>query len=130
MLRNIAMYTVRHLPVRKPLVQEVLNFVDRFTALYFMATGAPPAVRQIKILPMKSICLLANNIQNDVVTIYRSQEVLKMLSLYTQIFLALVEENLISPSKLFCRNICNFPTNIFCCKLCPSNKPEEKFTMI
>jgi hypothetical protein len=57
--------------------------------------------------------VLADNIRNEVVTIHRSQEVLKMLSLYMQTFLAPVEEVLIYPLKLFCRNICNFPTNIF-----------------
>jgi hypothetical protein len=31
----------------------------------------------------ESACLIVNNIQNKVVTIHRSQEVLKMLSLYT-----------------------------------------------
>jgi hypothetical protein len=31
----------------------------------------------------KSACLTADNVQNEVVTIHRSQEVLKMLSLYT-----------------------------------------------
>jgi hypothetical protein len=58
------------------------------------------------------ICLLADNIQNEVVTTYRSQ-VLKMLSVYMQTFLAPVEEVLIYSLKLFCRNICNFLMNIF-----------------
>jgi hypothetical protein len=31
----------------------------------------------------ESICLLADNVHNEVVTIHRSQEVLKMLFLYT-----------------------------------------------
>jgi hypothetical protein len=31
----------------------------------------------------ESACLTANNVQNEVVTSHRSQEVLKMLSLYT-----------------------------------------------
>jgi hypothetical protein len=31
---------------------EVLTFVDRFTALRFTATGAPPAARRIQILQM------------------------------------------------------------------------------
>jgi hypothetical protein len=60
----------------------------------------------------ESMCLLAENIQN-VVTIHRSQKMLKMVTLYIQTFLALAEEVLIYPSKLFCRNTCNFPTNIF-----------------
>jgi hypothetical protein len=33
----------------------------------------------------ESACLTGDNIQNEIVTIRRSQEVLKMLSLYTQI---------------------------------------------
>jgi hypothetical protein len=32
--------------------KEVLAFVDRFMSLYFMVTGALPAVRCIRILPM------------------------------------------------------------------------------
>jgi hypothetical protein len=32
--------------------REVLTFADRLTALRFMATGAPPAARRIRILPM------------------------------------------------------------------------------
>jgi hypothetical protein len=31
---------------------KLFNFVDWFTALRLMMTGAPPAVRQIQILPM------------------------------------------------------------------------------
>jgi hypothetical protein len=38
---------------------------------------------------------------------------LKMLSLYMYTFLAPVDEVLIYPMKLFCRNIFNFTTNIF-----------------
>jgi hypothetical protein len=34
-----------------------------------------------------------------------------MLSLYVYTFLASAEEVLIYSLKLFCRNICNFPTN-------------------
>jgi hypothetical protein len=52
----------------------------------------------------ESICLLADNFRNEVVTIHRSQEEFKMLSLYTWTFLAL--------AKMFCRNICKFPMNI------------------
>jgi hypothetical protein len=37
----------------------------------------------------ESICLLAGNVRNEVVTIHRSQAALKMLSLYMQTFLAL-----------------------------------------
>jgi hypothetical protein len=31
---------------------EVLTFIDQFMALRFTATGAPPAARRIRILPM------------------------------------------------------------------------------
>jgi hypothetical protein len=58
-------------------------------------------------------CLLANNVRNEVVTIHRSQVMLKVLSLYMQIFLALAEEVMIYHWELFCGNIRNFPTNIF-----------------
>jgi hypothetical protein len=33
-----------------PKYREVLTFVDRFTALLFTATGAPPAAMRIRIL--------------------------------------------------------------------------------
>jgi hypothetical protein len=36
-----------------------------------------------------------------------------MLSLYTQTFLATAEEILIYLLKMHCRNILNFPTNVF-----------------
>jgi hypothetical protein len=61
----------------------------------------------------ESICLLADNVRNEVVTILKSQVVLKMMSLYIQIFLTLAEEVLLYPLKLFCTNIFNFPINIF-----------------
>jgi hypothetical protein len=48
----------------------------------------------------ESACLTADNIQNEIVTIHRSEEVLKMLCHYTKIFLA--------PFEAVCRNICNF----------------------
>jgi hypothetical protein len=32
--------------------KKVLNFIDRFKALLFTATGVPPAARRIRILPM------------------------------------------------------------------------------
>jgi hypothetical protein len=61
----------------------------------------------------ESICLLADNIHNDVVTIHRSQAVLKMLSLYMQTILAPAEEVLMYPLKLLYRNICHFPMNVY-----------------
>jgi hypothetical protein len=61
---------------------KVLIFIGRFTALRFTATGAPPAVARTNFAD-ESVCLLPDNVRNEVVTIHRSQEVLKMLSLYT-----------------------------------------------
>jgi hypothetical protein len=61
----------------------------------------------------ESICLLADNFRNEVVTIHKSQVALKMLSLYKYTFLAPAEMVLIYPLKLFWSDICNFPTNIF-----------------
>jgi hypothetical protein len=61
----------------------------------------------------ESVYLLAANFRNEVVTIHRSQEVLQMLYLYMQLLLPPAEEVLIYNLKLFCRNICNFPKNIF-----------------
>jgi hypothetical protein len=56
---------------------------------------------------------LPDNVRDEVVTVHRSQEVLKMMPLYKQTFLPQAEEVLIYSLKLFCRNICNFPTNSF-----------------
>jgi hypothetical protein len=50
----------------------------------------------------ESIFLLANNVPNEVVTIHRSNEMLKMLSLFMHTILALAEDVLIYPLKLFC----------------------------
>jgi hypothetical protein len=55
----------------------------------------------------ESVCLLTDNIRDEVVAIHRSQGMLKMLC-----FLAPAEEVLVCPLKLFSRNICNFPTII------------------
>jgi hypothetical protein len=48
------------------------------TALRFTATGAPTRLTD------ESVCLAADNVRNDVVTVHRSQEVLRMLPLYTR----------------------------------------------
>jgi hypothetical protein len=61
----------------------------------------------------ESICLLADNVWNEVVTIHRPQMVLEMLSLYKMTFLAPVERVLVYPLMFFCRNICHFPKKIF-----------------
>jgi hypothetical protein len=58
--------------------REILTFAEWFTALRFTATGASQEAKCIQILPMNQ-----HNVRNEVVTIHRSQEVLKMLSLYT-----------------------------------------------
>jgi hypothetical protein len=42
------------------LYREFFNFVDQF-----MATGELLAERCIRILPMKSVCMMANNIWNE-----------------------------------------------------------------
>jgi hypothetical protein len=47
-----------------------------------MVTGGLPAARLMNFAD-ESTCLTADNAWNEVVTIHRSQEVLKMLSLYT-----------------------------------------------
>jgi hypothetical protein len=67
--------------------REVLIFVVRFTALSFTATGAPPAAGRICISPKNQYACWPNNFRCEVVKIYRSQEVLKMLSFYTLKFL-------------------------------------------
>jgi hypothetical protein len=71
---------------------------------HFTAAGALLAARQIE------LCLWINmpiwNVRNEVVKIHKSQEVLKMLSLYVQIFFTPVKNILIYHLKLFCRNIC------------------------
>jgi hypothetical protein len=41
----------------------------------------------------KLACMMPNNVWNEVVTIHSSQEVLKMLSLYTYMFFAIVSLN-------------------------------------
>jgi hypothetical protein len=71
------------------LYREVLTFVDQFTA-----TIAPPAARRIRILQINQCACLPINF-GIVVTIHRSQEVLKVLSLYMKAFLAPANEALI-----------------------------------
>jgi hypothetical protein len=86
----------------------------------------------------ESICVLANSVRNEVVTIHRSQVVLKMLSHYMYTFLAPAQVILIYTFTLSCRNIYNFPTNIFlvlpfggyCYTCCPSKKPLKKKSRI
>jgi hypothetical protein len=60
--------------------REVLTIVDQVTFLHFTATGAPPALRRIRIL-LINLCVLADNLWNEVITIIRSQDVFKILSL-------------------------------------------------
>jgi hypothetical protein len=57
------------------------NKIDVFTALRITATGAPPAAKRTRILPMSQH---DDNILNEGKFLpYRSQEALKTLSLYT-----------------------------------------------
>jgi hypothetical protein len=58
--------------------KEVLTSVDRFPTLRFTAKGAPQAN-----FSDESVFLMADKFRSEVVIIHRSQEVLKMLSLYT-----------------------------------------------
>jgi hypothetical protein len=53
------------------------------------------------------ICLLANNVLIEVVTIHRPYEMLKFVSIYTQTFLSPAEEVLIYSMKL------QFPNEYF-----------------
>jgi hypothetical protein len=76
--KNVYVYNIVYLYTH--IYREVLTFVDRFTALCFTATGAPPAAKRIRILPMNQ---LADNVRNQVATIHKSQVVLKILYLYT-----------------------------------------------
>jgi hypothetical protein len=65
-----------------------INFVGWFTALHFMATNRCTAGRKAHAnIVDESTCLMANDIHNEVVTIHRSQEVMKMpSSLHVDIF--------------------------------------------
>lgn len=60
--------------------------------------------------PAESVGLMAD-VWNEVVTLQRSQEVLKMLYIHMQTFLTLAEKDLVYSLKLFCRNNHNFSTN-------------------
>jgi hypothetical protein len=73
--------------------REVFNQLGAFTALRFTGTGALLAAERMRIRPM------------TLTFVDRSQEVLKMLSLYTQTFLAPAEEILIYLMKMHCRTI-------------------------
>jgi hypothetical protein len=82
----------------------VFNELDALTALHFAAAGTLLAAERAQILPMTQH---ADNIWNEEVLtfVHSSQEVLKILSLYTQTFLALLKEVLIYLLKMLCRNI-------------------------
>jgi hypothetical protein len=59
----------------------VFNELDAFTAPRFTATGPPPAAERTRILPMTQH---ADNIWNEgKFFVHKSQEVLKVVSLYT-----------------------------------------------
>jgi hypothetical protein len=83
------------------------------------------------------VCLLADNIRNEVVSVTHitGDVVLQILSLCTLTFVAPTEQVLIYPLKLLCRNIYNFsyeyflldlPFEGYCCKLWPSNNTRRK----
>jgi hypothetical protein len=91
-------------------------------ALHFTATSAMPAAECTRILPMTQH---ADNIWNEGEFL---PLLLKMLSLYTYTFLALVEdflqEYLKFPCQCFLSVLLTFEG--YCCKLCPSNNPRRK----
>jgi hypothetical protein len=89
---------------------EVLAFVDRFTPLRFTAAIVPPAEWRIR---TELISLLADNIRNEVIAIYRSYIVLKLPTLYKWTFLSPGEGVPIYYLKLLCTITCNLHTNIF-----------------
>jgi hypothetical protein len=60
------------------------------TALCFMVTCALPTARRVLFFADESASLPADNVRNEVVTIQRSQEVLKMLPLYAWISFVIV----------------------------------------
>jgi hypothetical protein len=74
-----------------------------YTALSFSATGSTLAARRI--FASESAFLMPSNVGNEVISIHRSQLVLKILSPHTKTFLASAEADLIYLLKLFCRNI-------------------------
>jgi hypothetical protein len=63
--------------------REDFYFVDRFHGSAHHGDRCTAGCEAHTNFADESACLLADNVRNDVVTIHRSQEVLKMLSLYT-----------------------------------------------
>jgi hypothetical protein len=63
-------------------IGRILTLMTASMALHFTA----PCCEAHTNFANESACLTADNVQNEVITIHRSQEVLKLLSLYTQIF--------------------------------------------
>jgi hypothetical protein len=64
-------------------IGRIFTLLTGSTALRFTATGVPLGARRIQILADESACLKTDNVRNELVTIHRSQEMLKMMSLYT-----------------------------------------------
>jgi hypothetical protein len=62
---------------------EDFYFVDQFHGSALLGDGGAPSREEHTNFADESACLTADNIQNEIVTIHISQEVLKMLSLYT-----------------------------------------------
>jgi hypothetical protein len=64
------------------LYRENFYFVDQFHSSALHGDRCTTSCKAQTNFASESACLMANNGQNEVVTIHRSQEVLKMLSLY------------------------------------------------
>jgi hypothetical protein len=63
--------------------KEDFYFVDRFHGSVLHSDWCTAGFEMHTNFVDESACLMANNVRNEVVTIHRSQEVLKMPSLYT-----------------------------------------------
>jgi hypothetical protein len=65
------------------LYREDFYFVDQFHGSALHSDWCTASCKAHTNFASESACLMADNIRTEVVTIHRSQEVLKMLSLYT-----------------------------------------------
>jgi hypothetical protein len=65
------------------LYKEDFCFVDRFHGSALHGEQCAACCEAHTNFTDESACLMADNVWNEVVTIHRSQDVLKMLSLYT-----------------------------------------------
>jgi hypothetical protein len=69
--------------------REVFYFIDWFHCSALHGSQCTAGCEVYTNIANELACLTGDNVWNEVVTIYRSQEVLKMLCLYMQIFLAI-----------------------------------------